>query len=179
MRKWLGRIRAAVGMGAAAVQGAASARMNAYVPHRMFSSSAEEFSGSIVGRLLEQFPEVSDALRAARLFVVEFQIGEDIHLELAEPDRAVEVARDAADEAVRGLSDLPTDVTLLLIGMAYIPTARRLEGVDLKPSRGVYVGCLGFMEGGIDFLGADGTRVRSDDWAHARAYALELCGRFG
>ncbi len=168
MRKWLRRIR-----------GANLRPHERDVPHRMFSPSAEEFSGSIVARLLEQFPEVRDALHAARLFVVEFQIGEDIHLELAEPERAVEVARDAADEAVRGLSDLPTDLTLLLVGMAYIPTARRLEGVELKASRGVYVGCLGFMEGGIDFLGADGTRVRSDDWAHARAYVLELCQRFG
>ena len=41
-------------------------------------------------------------------------------MELPEPERAVDVARDATDEAVRGLSDLPADLTLLLVGMASI-----------------------------------------------------------
>lgn len=111
--------------------------------------------------------------------MIEFLIGTDLHYWDYEDGQILTVASEAAADALGTCRDVPEHLDLLLVGMAPNRIAKVLAREPPRVSRGNFIGCLGYMEGGTDFWGVDGVRVVSDGWAEGRDYALTICRRYG
>ncbi len=131
---------------------------------------------SVVSALLSQNPQLEEELRRARTCIVEYT-----HWPDGDPDHRDddwETALEKVAEGVVGqaaLETLPQGVQPVLLCYLRVELAKRLAGRPLQVAGIPILGWMGIYEGGTDFLGADGSIVRSEDWVAAKEVLVRWC----
>jgi hypothetical protein len=135
-----------------------------------------EYKHNVMGALTGSYPEVEEALKRARVCVVQYTYWP------SNPEHRHYAWRrnlSAIQKQVRLQWDpvvLPYDVQPVFLGYVRAELGCMLRGREgLKIAGMPVLGWMGFYEGGMDFFGADDTRIRTEDWEGARDYVLSWC----
>ena len=131
---------------------------------------------SVVSTLLSQNLQLEEELRRARTCIVEYT-----HWPDGDPDHRDDDWETALAKVAKGvvgqpaLEALPHGVQPVLLCYLRAELAKRLAGRPLQVAGIPILGWMGIYEGGIDFFGADGSTVRSEDWAGAEELLRGWC----
>src|SRR6185295_876198 len=134
--------------------------------------SDDPFPRSIFRELWERYPETMEAFRAAGLFVIEFEV--DVLFAGIETLEEAEASARAAFLAAPG----PSPDRLLFVAHTSGHLFRELADQPCRVPAGVFLGAVGYIEGGVCFQATDGTFVHSDVWPRLREYALLVAKRY-
>jgi ATP-dependent Clp protease ATP-binding subunit ClpC len=125
---------------------------------------------SVLRELWERRPDTRAAFARAGIFVIEFEAGS-----VDEPWETTGEVEESARHAFDSCRP-PAGARVLYLAHAHSAGYRELAAKSLAWPGGALLGVCGYIEGGIDFQGADGTFIRSDDWEAAGRYALRVAG---
>jgi hypothetical protein len=128
--------------------------------------------------LLQRFPELVELMERQRVYILEASWPFGMkwnHHSRTRPD--LDSVQRRLEETLIGSAQPsgPPGATTYLLGELRINFARALGGGVQRLAGFPVLGWCGYYEGGVDFVAADGTVVKSGHWHSARNYLVRWC----